>query len=77
MHSLPHRCSIQVQTPPFPIVSNSTVKPSSLMPSIFITADYKDVTILQKQSYQRKKSEKLLSVEPLRTSLDIETGKAA
>lgn len=46
------------------------------MPSIFITADYKDVTILQKQSYQRKKSEKLLSVEPLRTSLDIETGKA-
>lgn len=45
------------------------------MPSIVITDDYKDATILQKQSYQRKKSEKLLSVEPLRTSLGIKTGK--
>lgn len=28
---------------------------------IFITADHKDATIVQKQSYRRKKSEKLLS----------------
>lgn len=46
------------------------------MPSIFITADYKDTTILQKQSYQRKKTVKLLSAKPLRTSLGIKTGKA-
>lgn len=52
------RSSYQLQAPHFSIVSRiSNVKLSSLMHLIFITADHKDATIVQKQSYQRKKSE--------------------